>query len=50
MHQAPYTENCQYEKAHNMSFVYAMDLKYLQDLDNFMNYNFGSQRKVRIPE
>ena len=50
MHQARYTENYRHEKAHNRSSVYAMDLKFLQELDNLMNYNFGSQRKVRILE
>ena len=45
-----YTENWRYEKAHNWSSVYDMDLKFLQELDNFMSYNLGSQLKVRIPE
>ena len=50
VHQARYTENYQYEKAHNRSSVYDIDLKFLQELDNFMSYNFSSQCKVIIPE
>ena len=37
-------------KGYNWSSVYPRDLKFLQELDNFMSYNFGSQFKVIIPE
>ena len=50
LHKSCYTENWRYEKAHNWSYVQDMDLKFLQEIDNFMSYNFGSQRKVRVPE
>ena len=45
-----YTENRWYEKAHNWISVHGMNLKVLQEIDKFMIYNFGSQRKVRFPE
>ena len=50
LHKSRYTENRRNEKAHNWSYVHDMDLKFLQELYNFMNYNIGSQHKVRIPE
>jgi hypothetical protein len=50
LHKSGYTENHRYEKAHNRSYVQDMDLKFLQELYNFISYNFGSQLKVRIPE
>ena len=50
LHKSCYTENRQYEKAHNWSSVHDMSLKFVQEIDNFMIYNFGSQWKVRFPE
>ena len=47
---ADFTENRRYGKAHNWSSVHDIDLKVLKEIDNFLNYNFGSQRKVRFPE
>ena len=50
LHKSRYTKNCLYEKAHNWSSVQDMDMKFLQEIDNFISYNFGTQRKVRFPE
>ena len=50
LHKSRYTENHRNEKAHNWSYVHDMDLKFLQEIDNFINYNFCSQRKVRFPD
>jgi len=50
LHKSCYTENRQYEKEHNRSYVQDMDLKFLQEIYNFIIYKFGSQRKVRFPE
>jgi len=43
-------QNQRYENAHNWSSVHDMDLKFLQEIGNFMIYNFGSHHKVRFPE
>ena len=50
LHKSRYTENHRYEKEHNWSSVQDMDLKFLQEVDNFVIYNFGSQRKVIFPD
>ena len=50
MNKSCCTEKRRYEKAHNWSSVHDMSLKFVQEIDNFMIYNFGSQRKVRFPE
>ena len=33
------------KKAHNWSFVHDINLKFLQEIDNFMSYNFGRNHK-----
>ena len=50
LHKSCYTEDRRYEKAHNWSSVHDMDLQFLQEIYNFIIYDFGSQRKVRFPE
>ena len=50
LHKSRYIKNRLYEKAHNWSYVQDMELKFLQEIDNFIRYNFGNQCKVRFPE
>ena len=48
LHKSRHTENRRYEKAYNRSSVHDINLKFIQEIDNFMSYNFGSQSKVRF--
>ena len=45
-----YTENWRYEKAHNWSSVHGMNLKFLQEIDNFMSYNAKSDSQSKLVE